>query len=69
MDLTVLNNGASVVASERTSKDGGVVLALFHGEYVTWNVSNDGDAYTGHYFSDIIKATADFSERAGLVVS
>ena len=66
-DVTKLNNGAEVVAFERTCKEGGVVLAKYHGEYVVWSVSNAGDTYSGDYFSDIVAATSIFAKRAGLV--
>lgn len=65
--MNKLTNGAEIIAFERTCKEGGVVLAKYHGEYVVWNVSNDGDAYTGDYYADIVEATATFAKRAGLV--
>lgn len=70
MDLStkqILNNGAVVLQERRISSDERIVLALFRGdEFVTWSVSNEGDAYNGYYFQgDLVKAAASLSERAG----
>ncbi len=66
-----LNNGAEVIASERTGPGVRVVLALWRGnEYVTWKVGDDGEAYWGRYFmGDVVAATANFAERAGIAVT
>lgn len=62
-----LNNGAVIVEAIRMNRDERIVLARWGDQWVTWSVSNEGDAYNGHYFAGlIIAATADLAKRAGL---
>ncbi len=70
MAASKLNNGAVIVAQTRVSDIERIVLATWDrgdgaAEYVTWSVSNDGDAYSGHYFDSIEAGAADYAERAG----
>ena len=66
--LSELKNGATVIASQQVEPDGRVVLAKTQGEsacpYVTWAVDDEGNAYWGHYYIDLMDAFADFTSRA-----
>jgi len=61
----VLNNGAEIFAFKQKNPDTYMlVLAKWNGEWVTWAVSPNGDAYWGHYFqTDFDKAYADWEKR------
>ncbi len=68
--LTVLDNGATIIASCTGTGDatgGRYVLAWTpKGEYVTWCLTNDGATVHGHYFrGNLAKAARDLYERAG----
>lgn len=65
-----LNNGAAVIEETRVNTDERIVLAMWDrgdgkAEYVTWSVSNSGDAYSGHYFATVSEANYDYGFRAG----
>ncbi len=34
-----------------------------HPEYVTWEVNDEGDIFSGHYFEKLLDAVADFQKR------
>jgi len=55
---TTLNNGATVI-----EQSGRIVIASWHGEYITWEVTDDGDAYWGHYYHTLAEALHDYQER------
>jgi hypothetical protein len=58
---SIMNNGARVIAIHDD-----IVLASFRGEYVTWKLDSEGNAYFGHYYQDsLVKAVEDFAERTG----
>lgn len=63
-----LKNGASIIQSNKIRDgNGSVVLAQWHRgeykEYITWKTDDNGNAFYGHYFSNIIEATEDFKDR------
>ena len=54
-----LKNGATLL-----QREGNVVLARTHRDYVTWEITDEGDCYWGHYFmDDLSEAMDDFRER------
>ncbi len=57
-----LKNGALVIAMAPNT-----VLARWGRggrlEFVTWYVDEDGNTYSGHYFTDIKEAAIDYEER------
>ncbi len=62
-----LSNGAEILESRPYPFWEGcrIVLARTQsGEYVTWNVDQNGDATSGHYFdSNLAAALADYQHR------
>lgn len=55
-----LKNGATVIKGNI----GGVVLASFRDQFVTWVTDTEGNAHWGHYFKDNLrKALDDFEAR------
>jgi hypothetical protein len=58
-----LPNGARVLGLAYIGDGRNIVLASFHGDYVTWNCDEDGNASRGHYFSELGKAEVDFQKR------
>ena len=64
-----LENGAALIAAHFVSDDDWVLLAAHDHEYVTWRSGNaNGSTYWGHYFDDIVEATADFVDRCGFAL-
>lgn len=64
-----LKNGATVKAEIRVGEDH-YVLAFYNGQYVTWKIDSENNAYHGHYFSgescdDLKNALRDLYKRAG----
>lgn len=58
-----LHNGAIILLQDEATT---VTLCLRHGEFVTWMVSEDGDAYWGHYHGqDLQMALNDYNARIG----
>jgi hypothetical protein len=57
--MRTLKNGA-IALDERN----GYCIAKWNDEYVTWAVDKEGNAYWGHYFSDIMEAVRDYMQRA-----
>ena len=50
-----LNNGATVL-----KKVDDKVLAIFRGEFVTWTVNDNGDAFWGHYFNNDLDTALEY---------
>lgn len=65
-----LRNGATVLAMKPytpgNARDGLIVLALAHREFVTWVCESDGsEAFWGHYYGmDLVSALAGFEARS-----
>lgn len=59
----VLNNGAEILAYKKRLNNHMIVLAKWGEEFVTWAVSDNGDAYWGHYFKTEDEASADWEKR------
>lgn len=58
-----LKNGAKVLCY-REDRSGSIVLAENSmGDFVTWLVDDDGNAYHGHYFENYKEAMTDFLGR------
>lgn len=67
-----LNNGAVIIEEVRVNRDERIVLAKWDRgdglpEFVTWSVSNGGDAFSGHYFDKVTDAAIDFRDRSRVV--
>lgn len=59
-----LRNGAIVLAHRPKPSCAGAVLCDWRGEYVTWCIDREGNAFWGHYFQkDLVKAAQDFVDR------
>jgi hypothetical protein len=58
-----LNNGAEVLAFKKILWSHMIVCAKWNEEFVTWAVSDHGDAYWGHYFKTMDEAIADWKGR------
>ena len=61
-----LPNGARVISRYYIlGENSWIVLCIWRPlqPYVTWRTDNEGNAYSGHYFSDFGQAIRDFEER------
>jgi hypothetical protein len=59
-----LANGATVLAAYTNANGQRYVLADVGAEpYVTWALDNEGNAFSGRYFSDLTEAAQDLAER------
>lgn len=59
-----LANGAMIIAARKKEDNFAIVLALWtrgrdDTEFVTWTVDREGNASSGHYFDENIKAAVD----------
>lgn len=66
--LSSLSDGTVVLQSAPQPDGGWIVLADARGrspihDYVTWIVDAAGHAYRGHYFTDLVAATTDYTAR------
>ena len=69
---TVLDNGATVIDVTWQTENIGVCLCVWADSpdpFVTWTITNTEKGlvvWTGHYYSDIGEAVADYYRRGGL---
>lgn len=59
----MMENGIFVIDASDGANGFTIVLALFGGEFVTWEQNSDGWLHTGHYFVDIVDAAKDYGKR------
>lgn len=59
MGNTFLPNGALVIMRKEDT-----VLCSYGGEYVTWKVDRQNNAFWGHYFKSFNKAHESFQSRS-----
>lgn len=60
-----LKNGAIAIAWEWCEPEGGYVLAIQSGAYVTWHIDHEGNTTSGHYFNTLRRAYLNWRKRCG----
>jgi hypothetical protein len=63
-------NGAQIITRKSIQDDRWIVLCLrgtgVNVEFVTWRTDQDGNAFSGHYYHDILDAAKDFVNRPAI---